>query len=318
MRIAVCSGSFDPITLGHMDIIRRTAACFDQVYVCVSPNTEKRGQMFTPKQKLKLVEAAVAELPNVTAELYGGLLSDYAAEHRATAIVRGIRSAGDFDTEYQQAMVNRGLHPGLETLLLPADPAYVYLSSTVARETEEREGECVMAENDVNRLIDMLYERVEDAKSPALKPNLSMVDRDEILDLLDELRSQLPVELKRAQELLAAREKFVDEAKRDVERMMRQADLEAKSKISDSEVLYAAKEKARKIIADAEDRSRQLCQVANEYAEDALARTEEAVQAALTEVKQSRSAFRAASAAKRQEQREKLDAGKKNAEQPES
>jgi len=134
----------------------------------------------------------------------------------------------------------------------------------------------------------------------------------------NELRSQLPVELKRAQELLAAREKFVDEAKRDVERMMRQADLEAKSKISDSEVLYAAKEKARKIIADAEDRSRQLCQVANEYAEDALARTEEAVQAALTEVKQSRSAFRAASAAKLQEQREKLDAEKKNAEQPES
>ena len=63
-----------------------------------------------------------------------------------------------------------------------------------------------MAENDVNRLIDMLYERVEDAKSPALKPNLSMVDRDEVLDLLDELRNQLPVELKRAQELLAARE----------------------------------------------------------------------------------------------------------------
>ena len=134
MRIAVCSGSFDPITLGHMDIIRRTAACFDQVYVCVSPNAEKKGQMFTPAQKLKLVEAAVLELPNVTAELYDGLLSDYAAERKATAIVRGIRSAGDFDTEYQQAMVNRGLHPGLETLLLPADPAYVYLSSTVARE----------------------------------------------------------------------------------------------------------------------------------------------------------------------------------------
>ena len=170
-----------------------------------------------------------------------------------------------------------------------------------------------MAENDVNRLIDMLYERVEDAKSPALKPNLSMVDRDEILDLLDELRSQLPVELKRAQELLAAREKFVDEAKRDVERMMRQADLEAKS-----EVLYAAKEKARKIIADAEDRSRQLCQVANEYAEDALARTEEAVQAALMEVKQSRTAFRAASAAKLQEQRDKLEGEKKPAEQPEA
>ena len=171
-----------------------------------------------------------------------------------------------------------------------------------------------MAANDVNRLIDMLYERIEDAKSPALKPNLSMVDRDEVLDLLEELRGQLPVELKRAQELLAAREKFVEEAKRDVERMMRQADLEAKSKVSDSEVLYAAKEKARKIIADAEERSHQLCQVANEYAEDALARTEEAVQAALAEVKQSRASFRAASAAKLQEQRAKLEESRQSGE----
>ena len=119
-----------------------------------------------------------------------------------------------------------------------------------------------MASNDVNRLIDMVSERIEEAKSPALKPNLSMVDRDEILDLLDEMRAQLPVEIKRAQELLAAREKFVEDAKRDVERMMRQAELEARTKVSDSEVLYAAKEKARQIIAQAEDRSRKLYQVA--------------------------------------------------------
>ena len=162
-------------------------------------------------------------------------------------------------------------------------------------------------EQDVTRLIDMLYEKVEDAKAPALKPNMSMVDRDEILDLLDELRAQLPVELRRAKELLSAREKFVEDAKRDVDRMMRQAELEAKSKVSDSEVLYAAKEKARQIVARAEDRSRQLYQVANEYAEDALARTEEAVEAALDEVKQSRVRFRTASAAKMQEQRDKLD-----------
>ena len=161
--------------------------------------------------------------------------------------------------------------------------------------------------NDTNRLIDMLYERIEDAKSPALKPNMSMVDRDEMLDLLDELRAQLPVEIKRAQELLAAREKFVDDAKRDVDRMMRQAELEAKTKVSDSEVLYAAKEKARQIVAQAEERARKLYQVANEYAEDALGRTEEAVQAALDEVKQSRVRFRTVSSAKMQEQRDKLD-----------
>jgi hypothetical protein len=164
-----------------------------------------------------------------------------------------------------------------------------------------------MAINDVNRLIDMVSDRIEEAKSPALKPNLSMVERDEILDLLDEIRAQLPVEVKRAQELLAAREKFVEDAKRDVERMLRQAELEARTKVSDSEVLYAAKEKARQIIAQAEDRSRKLYQVANEYAEDALARTEEAVQAALDEVKESRMRFRNASAAKMQEQRAQLE-----------
>ena len=161
--------------------------------------------------------------------------------------------------------------------------------------------------NDINRLIDMIYERIEDAKSPAFSRNMSLVDRDEMLDLLEELRGLLPVEIKRAQELLAAREKFVNDAKRDVERMLRQADLDAKAKVSESEILYAAQERARQIVTRAEDRSRQLYQVANEYADDALARTEEAVQAALDEVKQSRVNFRAASAAKAQEHKERLE-----------
>lgn len=161
--------------------------------------------------------------------------------------------------------------------------------------------------NDVNRLIDMIYNQIEDAKSPTLRPNVSMVEREEILDLLEELRAQLPVEIKRAKDLLAARDKFVEEARRDVDRMMRQAELEAKSKVSDSEVLYAAKERARQIVSRAEERARQLYQVANEYAEDALARTEEAVQAALDEVKESRTRFRSVSATKMQEQREKIE-----------
>ncbi len=161
-------------------------------------------------------------------------------------------------------------------------------------------------EQDVTRLIDMLYEKVEDAKAPALKPNMSMVDRDEILDLLDELRAQLPVEMRRAKELLSAREKFVEDAKRDVERMMRQAELEAKSKVSESEILSAAREKSRAMIAHAEERCRRMYQVTNDYTEDALARAEEAMQMALTEVKQSRTNFRAASAAKMQEQRAKM------------
>ena len=134
MRTAICSGSFDPITLGHLDIIQRAAACFDRVCVCVSPNAEKRNQMFTPEQKLLLVRTAVADLPNVEAELYSGLLADYARQKGAGILVKGVRNTTDFDLEYQQAAINRGICPELETLLLPASPAYQHFSSTMVRE----------------------------------------------------------------------------------------------------------------------------------------------------------------------------------------
>ena len=134
MRTAICSGSFDPITLGHLDIIRRAAACFDRVCVCVSPNAEKKNQMFTPEEKLLLVRTAVEDLPNVEAELWPGLLADFAVDHGATAIVRGVRNTSDFDVEYQMALINQGIHPGLETMLLPSSAAYQHFSSSMARE----------------------------------------------------------------------------------------------------------------------------------------------------------------------------------------
>jgi len=134
MRTAVCSGSFDPITLGHLDVIRRTAACFDKVWVCVSPNAEKKNQMFTPEQKLRLVQKAVEDLPNVEAELGPGLLADYAVGHGAAVIVRGARNASDFDVEYQLALINKSIHPELDTWILPASAEYQHYSSSMARE----------------------------------------------------------------------------------------------------------------------------------------------------------------------------------------
>ena len=134
MKIAIYPGSFDPITLGHLDIIRRAAACFDKVWVCVSPNAEKKNQMFTPEQKLQLVQLAVADLPNVEAELGPGLLADYAVAHGATVIVRGARNASDFDVEYQLALINKSIHPELDTVILPASAEYQHFSSSMARE----------------------------------------------------------------------------------------------------------------------------------------------------------------------------------------
>ena len=134
MRIAVCPGSFDPITLGHLDIIRRAASLFDRVLVCVMTNGEKDRGMFLPQRRLELVRLAVAELPNVEAELWQGLLAEYARERGASFLVKGVRCGTDFDNEYQMAWINQGLWANLETVLLPARPQFIYFSSTMARE----------------------------------------------------------------------------------------------------------------------------------------------------------------------------------------
>lgn len=133
MKTAIYPGSFDPITLGHLDIIRRSAPCFDRLFVCVMVNCDKKP-MFSPEQRLELIRRSVADLPNVEAELWPGLLADFAVRHHASAIVRGVRNTTDFDVEYQMALINRGIHPELETLLLPASAAYQYFSSSMARE----------------------------------------------------------------------------------------------------------------------------------------------------------------------------------------
>ena len=161
-----------------------------------------------------------------------------------------------------------------------------------------------MEEKDVQRLLDMLYGMVDEAKSAAFSSEKCVVNRDEVLDLLDEIRGKLPLELKKAQELLRARDEFVASVKKDAEQMLRQAELDAKTIVSESETLQQARQKASEIIRRAEERSKELYHVANTYTEDALRRTEEAIQAALDEVKESRVRFRAASVEKMQAQQE--------------
>ena len=134
MKIAIYPGSFDPITLGHLDIIRRAALCFDKVFVCVMDNCDKKSHMFPAEKRLEMLRRSVEELPNVEAELYRGLLADYAREKEAHVIVKGLRNATDFDLEYQMAAINRGIWSQLETVFLPASVEYQHFSSTMVRE----------------------------------------------------------------------------------------------------------------------------------------------------------------------------------------
>lgn len=135
MKIAVFPGSFDPVTIGHYDIIARAAKLFDRVYVSIVPNGEKTHPMFSDEQKLTLMRAAVAEFPNVEAELGGGLLTDYALKKGAQFLVRGVRNSVDFDAEQQLSLIYRDVSGGkLETVLLIAEPKTQHISSTMVRE----------------------------------------------------------------------------------------------------------------------------------------------------------------------------------------
>ena len=134
MSVAICPGSFDPITLGHMDIITRASKCFDRLYVCVMVNCDKSRHMFSEEKRLELIRKSVSHLPNVTVEAWSGLLADYAAQKDANVIVKGVRNVTDFDQEMQMARINGGILNGLETVLLPASAAYEHFSSTMVRE----------------------------------------------------------------------------------------------------------------------------------------------------------------------------------------
>ena len=134
-RIAVFPGSFDPVTLGHMDVIVRAARLFDRLYIAIVPNGEKAHPMFSDEEKLALMRASVADLPNVEAVLWNGLLTDLAKERGAAFLVRGARSATDFDAEYQLSLIYKDISGGaLDTVLLCAEPEHQHLSSTMARE----------------------------------------------------------------------------------------------------------------------------------------------------------------------------------------
>ena len=133
MKTAICSGSFDPVTLGHVDIITRASALFDKIYAVVLNNPTKHTT-FTLEERMEFLKLATSHLDNVEYDVHGGLLVDYVREKKATAIVRGLRAVSDFDYEFQTALINRKLYGGAETVFLMTQGEYLYLSSSIVKQ----------------------------------------------------------------------------------------------------------------------------------------------------------------------------------------
>lgn len=133
MKIAIYPGSFDPITSGHLNIIQRASNIFDKLIVCVMVNASKKP-MFTREERVNLIKLSIGDLPNVEVDSSEELLASYAKRKGSCVIVKGLRAGSDFENEFQMALINRKINPGLDTMFLTAEHQYTYLSSSTVKE----------------------------------------------------------------------------------------------------------------------------------------------------------------------------------------
>ena len=137
---AVCPGSFDPVTMGHLDIYLRAAAHFDELVVLVTGNPNKKSGLFTIEERMDLIRQVTADVPNIRVDWWGGLLVDYTTEHGIHALVKGLRTALDYEYELPMAQMNRRL-TGIDTFFLLTDEKYGYISSSLLKEVAKYGGD---------------------------------------------------------------------------------------------------------------------------------------------------------------------------------
>jgi pantetheine-phosphate adenylyltransferase len=134
MRTAVYPGSFDPITNGHLDIIRRASRIYDKLIVGVLNNPNKKTPMFSVEERIEMIRSVTEDIPNVEVDSFTGLLVDFAKANGAEVIVKGLRTVADFEYEFQMALLNKALNPEYETVFLMTDTKYSYISSSMVKE----------------------------------------------------------------------------------------------------------------------------------------------------------------------------------------
>ena len=161
MRRAIYPGSFDPVTLGHLDIIKRAAAIFDELIVCVSVNSAKDSGLFSPEERVELIRRVTEDLPNVRVDCSRELVAAYAKRNRSRVLVKGLRAVSDYEAEIQMAMINAKLHPKLDTVFLYTRPKYAYLSSTVVKEMARYGAD--LSDFVPRQIIDQVRDKVEES-----------------------------------------------------------------------------------------------------------------------------------------------------------
>lgn len=172
MRIALCPGSYDPVTFGHVNIIKRTSRLFDEVIVVVMTNAEK-NYTFAANERLEMLRIAVKDISNVQVHCFDGLVAEYAKKVGACALVKGLRAVTDFEYEFQMALINKKLNPKLETVFVTTAARFMYLSSSAVREVASYGGD--LSDFVPSELIPIVLNRLhktDDAKNIIAKEGI--------------------------------------------------------------------------------------------------------------------------------------------------
>ena len=289
MKIAICPGSYDPVTYGHLDIIKRSAVLVDKLIVTVFVNPSKKASLFSIEERLDMLRETTKDISNVEVDTSTGLLNVYAASKNCHLIIRGLRAFSDFEYEFQRALMIKKIDPTLETAFFMTDGRYSYLSSTGVRELAYFNG-------DVSQMVPPYVE--------VPFSNKKMVDKDEIERLIDAINQSLPNELESARRIVADKERILLDAEKKADDTIAQAKDYIARITEESELVKQAQERANEVVTSANHSAEELRSSSVTYATDVLKYVETNMENMLDTLKKNRqSLIDSNTAAAREEQK---------------
>ncbi len=298
----ICPGSYDPVTNGHLDIIRRAAGIFERVIVGVVRDPQHKATMFSVEERVGFIAEALSDVANVQVEVFSDLVVEFARRFGARTMVKGLRAISDFEWEFQMHHLNRNLAPEVETMYLMSSPQYSFLSSSGVKEVASFGGnvddlvpepvarrfhELFPGESpahlsapksrldrmDVLVLIDKLDDLVHNAKAVPLTDQVR-IDREEIYDILDQMRATIPEEIKQARWIVKERQEMLAEAKREADRILGEAREQAVREASQTEIAKLAERQAQEIVEEARRQARETRLEMEDWADSILSTLE--------------------------------------------
>ncbi len=288
MRTAICPGSFDPVTNGHIDVIERASKLFDEVYVVAMTNYRKVGSMtFTEEERVELLKKSTNHLSNVKVDTFSGLLADYATAHDIHIIVKGLRAVSDFENEFQQSIANRHINEDLETVFLPCSADNMYLSSSFVKQLGQlggdisdfdhkkiKEGITIMAQ--IEDYLDEIEELLESGRGSAFSGKTS-VDADAIKTVIEDMRLDIPEEIKQAKILATERREIINRANQEADRIVEDAKSRSREYLTAAEMRVKeltekASKSSEKELKDAHAGAQKILEEARAQADGLIAR----------------------------------------------